>query len=60
MTVFCECGIPCSFKGEQNICTKKWVHLTKMGICDQFNQFTEKEKEYLKDRQKEQIFIFNK
>ena len=58
--IFCEYDIPCSFRGEQNICTKKWVHLNKTGICNQLNQFTGKEKEYCKNAQKEQISIFNK
>ncbi len=30
--IFCEYGLPCSFRGEQNICTKTWVHLNKTGI----------------------------
>ena len=58
--IFCEYGLPCSFRGEQNICTKTIVHLKKTGICDQLNQFTGEEKEHYKTAQKEQISIFNK
>lgn len=34
--LFCDLPYQCSCRGQNNICTKKFVILSKNGICDQF------------------------